>query len=124
MRSQRKTKKGRSRGTRSEYGRQMLEKQKARYSYGISSKQFTKYVKRALQTKGDNGKNLLRFLERRLDNVVFRAGFAATRSTARQMVSHGHILINGKRITTGSATSLVFARVARIRFYSPSWEKN
>ncbi len=103
MRAQRKTKTTRGgRGGKSEYGKQMLEKQKARYSYGISSKQFGLYVARALKTSGDNGKNLLRILEGRLDNVVLRAGFAPTRSAARQMVAHGHICVNGKRITIPS----------------------
>jgi small subunit ribosomal protein S4 len=104
MRSQDKTKtksKGR-RGGKSEYGRQMLEKQKARYSYGVASGQFSKYVKIALQTTGDNAQNLLRILEGRLDNVVLRAGLAPSRSAARQMVSHGHITVNGKRVTIPS----------------------
>ncbi len=103
MRSQAttKTKKGR-RGGKSEYGRQMMEKQKARYSYGVASGQFSKYVKQALQTTGDNAKNLLRILEGRLDNVVLRAGFAPSHSAARQMVAHGHITVNGKRVTVPS----------------------
>lgn len=97
MRSQRKTKKGgagRS-GAKSEYGRQLLEKQKARYSYGVSGGQFTNYVKKALKTSGDNAKNLLQLLEGRLDNVVLRAGFTQSRSAARQMVAHGHLKVNG-----------------------------
>ncbi len=93
MRAQRKVKTTRRRGGKSEYGRQMLEKQKARYSYGVSGGQFTNYVKKALQTSGDNAKNLIRILEGRLDNVIVRAGFAPTRSAARQMVSHGHITV-------------------------------
>jgi small subunit ribosomal protein S4 len=96
MRAQAKTPKRGPRGGKSEYGRQLLEKQKARFSYGIGGKQFTNYVKAALQAEGDNGKNLLSLLESRLDNVVLRAGFALSRSAARQMVSHGHILVNGK----------------------------
>lgn len=103
LRSQKKTKiGGRRRGGKSEYGRQMLEKQKARYSYGVSAGQFAKYVRMALETKGDNAKNLLRTLEGRLDNVVLRAGFAPSRSAARQMVSHGHIAVNGQRVTIPS----------------------
>jgi small subunit ribosomal protein S4 len=94
--------KGKRRGNKSEFGRQMLEKQKARYSYGVSAGQFSKYVKSALQTTGDNTKNLLTTLERRLDNVVLRAGFAPSRSAARQMVSHGHITVNGKKVTVPS----------------------
>jgi small subunit ribosomal protein S4 len=103
MRSQRKVKStGKRRGTKSEYGRQMLEKQKARYSYGVGGAQFTKYVRKALQTPGDNAKNLMRILEGRLDNVVVRAGFAPSRSAARQMVSHGHITVNGKIVNIPS----------------------
>ena len=103
LRSQAKTaKKGKGRGGKSEYGRQMLEKQKARYSYGISSGQFGNYVAAALQSKGDNTKNLMRALESRLDNVVLRAGFASSRSAARQMVNHGHIVVNGKNVNIPS----------------------
>lgn len=97
MRNEGKGKPGRGpRGGKSEYGRQLLEKQKARFSYGIGGRQFTNYVVSALQTPGDNAKNLLSLLERRLDNVVLRAGFTQSRSAARQMVSHAHILVNGK----------------------------
>ncbi|MDE2038092.1 MAG: 30S ribosomal protein S4 [Patescibacteria group bacterium] len=102
LRAERKARKPRGRGGKSEYGRQMLEKQKARYSYGVSGGQFTKYVKIALKTQGDNAKNLVRILEGRLDNVILRAGFAPTRSAARQMVSHGHITVNGSKIDVPS----------------------
>lgn len=103
MRSQRKAKTmGGRRSVKSEYGRQMLEKQKARFSYGIGGRQFTNYVKEALRTAGDNGKNLMKLLEGRLDNVMVRAGFAPTRSAARQMVSHGHIKVNGVIVTIPS----------------------
>lgn len=102
MRSERKTKFGKRPSAKSEYGKQMLEKQKARFSYGVSGKQFTKYVKQALRSSGDNAKNLVRILEGRLDNVMVRAGFAPTRSAARQMVSHGHIRVNGKNTTIPS----------------------
>ena len=95
MRAQRKMKTSRHRGVKSEYGRQLLEKQKARYSYGVSGGQFANYVKKALETSGDKTKNLLGALESRLDNVVLKAGFAPSRSAARQMVSHGHIVVNG-----------------------------
>jgi len=105
MRAQRKAKTmGGRRSTKSEYGKQMLEKQKARFSYGVSGKQFTNYVKSALKTEGDNSKNLLAILEGRLDNVMVRAGFAPTRSAARQMVSHGHITVQGKKVTIPSYT--------------------
>lgn len=100
LRSQTKTKKGR--GQKSEYARQLLEKQKARYSYGVSAGQFARYVEAALQTTGDNAKNLLHLLESRLDNVILRAGFAPTRSAARQMVSHGHITVGGRAVTIPS----------------------
>jgi len=102
IRVQRKTKAGGHRSAKSEYGKQMLEKQKARFSYGIGSKQFTNYVKAALQSTGENSKNLLTLLESRLDNVILRAGFASTRSAARQMVSHGHICVNKKIVTIPS----------------------
>lgn len=103
MRAQAKQKKGgRRMGGKSEYGKQMLEKQKARYSYGVSSGQFTNYVKKALQTQGDNAKNLIHTLEGRLDNVIVRAGFAPTRSAARQLVAHGHITVGGKKVNIPS----------------------
>jgi small subunit ribosomal protein S4 len=93
---------GGRRGAKSEYGKQMMEKQKARFSYGISGKQFTNYVKKALITTGDNGKNLLSLLESRLDNVMVRSGFAPTHSAGRQMVAHGHIAVNGTNVTIPS----------------------
>ena len=102
MRSQATAKKGARRGNKSEYGQQMLEKQKARYSYGVSGTQFTKYVKAALQAEGDNAKNLLNILESRVDNVILRAGFTTSRSAARQMSAHGHITVNGKKVTIPS----------------------
>lgn len=102
LRSQRKAKTMGHRGAKSEYGKQMMEKQKARFSYGVSGKQFTKYVKKALKATGDNGKNLLSILEGRLDNIMVRAGFAPSHSAARQMVSHGHIAVNGKNLTVPS----------------------
>ncbi|MGC9605662.1 MAG: 30S ribosomal protein S4 [Minisyncoccia bacterium] len=102
MRAQRKQKTPRRRGGKSEYGRQLLEKQKARYSYGVSGGQFTNYVRKALRAEGDNAKNLICLLESRLDNVVVRAGFAPTRAAARQMVSHGHITVGGKIVTVPS----------------------
>jgi len=102
MRSQRKEKTGGRRRARSEYGKQMMEKQKARYSYGVSSGQFTRYVREALAASGDNAKNLIRTLESRLDNVVVRAGFAPSRSAARQLVSHGHITVGDKKVTIPS----------------------
>ena len=80
------------------YLTQLREKQKVRRLYGLLEKQFAKLMKEALKTEGLSGQNLLEFLERRADNVVFRAGFATTRRQARQLVSHGHFLLNGRRI--------------------------
>jgi small subunit ribosomal protein S4 len=86
-----------------DYGKQMRNKQKVRLSYRVSEKQFANYVKSAMGKKGSNSAELLyQELESRLDNVVYRLGLAATRGLARQMVSHGHIDVNGKRITIPS----------------------
>ena len=80
------------------YLTQLREKQKVRRLYGLLEKQFAKLMKEAQKAEGLSGQNLLEFLERRADNVVFRAGFALTRRQARQLVSHGHFLLNGRRI--------------------------
>ena len=82
----------------SEYAVQLNEKQKAKFIYGVLEKQFRHYYELASKTQGVTGKNLLQLLERRLDNVVYRLGFANTRREARQMVNHGHITVNGKRV--------------------------
>lgn len=87
------TRKGRS-GT--DYGVRLLEKQKVRFNYGITEKQMRGYVRAATRAKGASGKELLILLESRLDNAVFRAGFAPTLPAARQLVAHKHILVNGK----------------------------
>jgi small subunit ribosomal protein S4 len=87
---------------KSDYGLGMLEKQKARMSYGIPGRQFTNYVKSALAEKGNSAELLVKSLEGRLDNVALRAGFAPTRQAARQMVSHGHLTVNGKIVTIPS----------------------
>lgn len=79
----------------SEYGVQLKEKQKAKYTYGILEKQFSNLFKKAAQSKGITGEVLLQLLEKRLDNVIFRLGVAPTRSAARQLVSHKHITVNG-----------------------------
>lgn len=90
-------------GTRSEYGRQFLEKQKVRVTYGVSEKQFKNYVKGAMSSTTSNPfDNLFKSLESRLDNAVYRMGLAKTRRGARQMVSHGHIIVNGKKLTVPS----------------------
>ena len=82
----------------SEYGRQLREKQKAKFIYGVLEKQFRGYFHKARRMQGVTGENLMRILESRLDNVVFRLGFARTRKEARQTVTHGHITVNGKRV--------------------------
>lgn len=82
----------------SEYGVQLREKQKARRYYGVSEKQFSHYFEMAEQRKGQAGENLLSILESRLDNVVYRLGFAMSRAEARQLVRHGHFTVNGKKV--------------------------
>ncbi|MDD5940863.1 MAG: 30S ribosomal protein S4 [Lachnospiraceae bacterium] len=86
----------------SEYGTQLREKQKAKFIYGVLEKPFRNYYKKADQMKGMTGENLMTMLESRLDNVVFRMGFARTRREARQVVDHKHILVNGKCINLPS----------------------
>lgn len=93
---------GQGRKKVSEYGLQLREKQKARRIYGILEGQFRKYFDRAERTKGITGENLLVLLERRLDNAVFRMGFAASRNQARQMVRHGLMTVNGRRVNIPS----------------------
>ena len=88
----------RQRRNESEYGRQLREKQKAKFIYGVLEKQFHMYYEKALKIEGITGDNLLTILESRLDNVVFRLGFARSRKEARQTVRHGHITVNGKRV--------------------------
>ncbi|MBR1396703.1 MAG: 30S ribosomal protein S4 [Selenomonadaceae bacterium] len=87
----------------SEYGLQLKEKQKAKFIYGVLEKQFRNYYEKAKKMQGVTGENLLRLLERRIDNVVFRLGLANTRRQARQVVRHGHITVNGKRLDIPSA---------------------
>ena len=86
----------------SEYGLQLREKQKARRAYGLLEGQFLRTYERAANMKGVTGENLLSLLERRLDNVIYRAGFAASRPQARQLVLHGHFLVNGKKVDVPS----------------------
>ncbi|MDD5806691.1 MAG: 30S ribosomal protein S4 [Eggerthellales bacterium] len=88
----------RRRRKESEYGLQLREKQKAKFIYGVLEKQFRSYFQKAKRMPGITGENLMTILESRLDNVVFRLGFARTRKEARQTVSHGHITVNGKRV--------------------------
>lgn len=86
----------------SEFGTQLMEKQKIRFTYGITEKQLKKYFNEAKRKKGLTGVILLSALEKRLDNAIFKAGLALSRMIARQLTSHGHFLINGKRITVPS----------------------
>jgi small subunit ribosomal protein S4 len=93
---------GLGRSKQSAYGQQLREKQKAKRIYGLLEGQFRRYFERAERERGVTGENLLRLLERRLDNVVFRLGFAASRSEARQMVGHGHVQVNGRMVSIPS----------------------
>jgi small subunit ribosomal protein S4 len=88
----------RRRGNPTEYLLQLQEKQKARFSYGLTERQFRNLYKEASRRDGVTGENMLRYLELRLDNVVYRAGWAATRPQARQFTTHGHVKVNGKRV--------------------------
>lgn len=99
-RSQRNSKK--RPGMMSDYKKQLLEKQKMRFSYGISEKQLSRYVQEAFKQSHQPIEQLLARLESRLDNVVYRLGFAKTRRLARQIVSHGHIMLNGRRLNIPS----------------------
>jgi len=91
-------------GTRgsSQYGKQLREKQKVKRLYGLMEKQFRRYVEQAFKSKGNTGEAILISLERRLDNVIFRLGFAPSRPAARQLVSHRHVLVNGKKVNIPS----------------------
>jgi small subunit ribosomal protein S4 len=89
---------GRGRIKETQYLIQLREKQKARRIYGVLEKQFRNYYKEAARKSGITGENLLRILESRLDNVVYRSNFATSRAQARQMVSHGHVLVDGRRV--------------------------
>ncbi|MFM7045093.1 MAG: 30S ribosomal protein S4 [Ilumatobacteraceae bacterium] len=92
----------RRRNAGSEYLAQLQEKQKAKYIYGVLERQFRNTYEEAVRLQGPTGENLLRLLEQRLDNVVYRAGWASTRPQARQFVSHGLLLVNGKRVNIPS----------------------
>ncbi|NQY20767.1 MAG: 30S ribosomal protein S4 [Campylobacteraceae bacterium] len=89
---------GQRRSKISEYGLQLREKQKAKFMYGVSEKQFRKYFKKAAAKDGNTGENLITSIEQRLDNVVYRMGFASTRAFARQITTHGHITVDGKKL--------------------------
>lgn len=94
---------GQRRGKISEYGIQLREKQKAKVMYGVSEKQFHATFVEANRLQGNTGENLIKLIERRLDNVVYRMGFATTRRFARQLVVHGHILVDGEKLNIPSA---------------------
>ncbi|MDD7771638.1 MAG: 30S ribosomal protein S4 [Firmicutes bacterium] len=93
---------GQRRAKKSEYATQLTEKQKVKFVYGILEKQFRAYYEKASRAEGNTGEVLLSLIERRLDNVVYRLGFAATRREARQLVNHGHYTVNGKRVNIPS----------------------
>lgn len=91
-----------TRGKQSNFGLQLREKQKVKRIYGVLERQFRNYFKKAAQTKGVTGSELLKLLEKRLDNVVYRSGLATTRAHARQMVSHGAITVDGRKVNIPS----------------------
>ena len=113
--TEKKAKQGGKHGrkTLTAYGAQLLEKQKARYTYRVSEKQFSNYVKKVQAKKGTSHvADLFKALESRLDNVVFRLGLVGSRSFARQAVSHGHIMVNGRRVTIPSCAIRVGDKIA------------
>ncbi|MBL3519905.1 30S ribosomal protein S4 [Aliarcobacter lanthieri] len=89
---------GQRRSKISEYGLQLREKQKVKFMYGVSEKQFSNYFKEAVRREGNTGAILISLIEQRLDNVVYRMGFATTRAFARQITTHGHVLVDGKKV--------------------------
>lgn len=136
---------GQMRKKKSEYATQMNEKQKVKFIYGILEKQFHSYYETAVATPGKTGDNLLILVERRLDNVVYRMGFAMTRREARQLVNHAHFTVNGKKVNIpsylvkagdvievaeSSRSSAAFKRLVgenAVMFLLPAWlerEKN
>src|ERR1700709_1525665 len=102
---------GRARIKQSEYLLQMQEKQKAKFSYGVLEKQFRRYYREATGMQGKTGDSLLQILESRLDNVIYRAGIARTRRQARQMVVHGHFVVNGRKVNVPSFQVSAFAGI-------------
>jgi small subunit ribosomal protein S4 len=109
------------RGKTSDYGLQLQEKQKAKYTYGMLERQFKKLFLKAASKRGVTGDNLMKFIESRLDNVVFRLGIAPTRAAARQLVTHRHIAVNGK-INNIPSTLLVPGDIVAVRERSKSLE--
>lgn len=123
----------------SDYGQQLREKQKTKRMYGIIERQFRGYFEKAKKVRGKTGEHLLRLLETRLDNIVYRLGFVPTRAMARQIVSHGHVLVNGKVVNRPSYQAvvsevialdntainipLIKARLDNSEFSPPAWLK-
>jgi small subunit ribosomal protein S4 len=130
---------GKRRAPKSDYAKQFIEKQRVRFTYGITEKQFKNYITKAMEGKSSNpAETLYRSLESRLDNTVYRMGLANTRRKARQLVSHGHIMVNGRKVTIpsfvvsandvvsvreGSKTSVLFTELAaKLKDHTtPSW---
>lgn len=114
---------GQRRAKKSEYAMQLTEKQKVKFVYGMQEKQFRGYYEKASRAEGNTGEVLLSMLERRLDNVVYRLGYASTRREARQLVNHGHFTVNGKRVNipsflvkVGDLVAVSEASVSKPRF--------
>ena len=114
---------GKRRTKKSEYGTQLTEKQKVKFVYGMQERQFRGYYEKASRAEGNTGEVLLSMLERRLDNVVYRLGYASTRREARQLVNHGHFTVNGKRVNipsflvkVGDLVAVCEASVSKPRF--------
>ena len=114
---------GQRRAKKSEYAMQLTEKQKVKFVYGMQERQFRSYYEKASRAEGNTGEVLLSMLERRLDNVVYRLGFAMTRREARQLVNHGHFTVNGKRVNipsflvkVGDLVAVCEASVSKPRF--------
>jgi len=100
------------RGRASEYAVRLREKQKVKRYYGLLERQFMRYFHKAEQIKGNTGENLLQLLERRLDNVVYKLNFAPSRKAARQLITHGHIYVNGRKVDIDGHTTRVGDRIA------------
>ena len=114
---------GQRRAKKSEYAMQLTEKQKVKFVYGMQERQFRSYYEKASRAEGNTGEVLLSMLERRLDNVVYRLGYASTRREARQLVNHGHFTVNGKRgnipsflVKVGDLVAVCEASVSKPRF--------
>ena len=114
---------GQMRKKKSEYAMQLTEKQKVKFVYGMQERQFRSYYEKASRAEGNTGEVLLSMLERRLDNVVYRLGYASTRREARQLVNHGHFTVNGKRVNipsflvkVGDLVAVCEASVSKPRF--------